>query len=145
MNLATLYSVPLWQGDYPNFDEDKEVFISAIEEYKNQNPSIKKSNIFGYHSPETLHHVSELEPLFQYICQMAFNACQNLDFIECDIAMTSAWLNVNNTRQCMNSEHIHEDTFSGVFYLKVPEGSGSLAINNPSINKRHRHHHPKHC
>jgi len=30
----------------------------------------------------------------------------------------SAWLNINDTRQCMN------DVFSSVFYLKAPEESG---------------------
>ena len=33
------------------------------------------------------------------------------------------------------SEHVHSDTYSGVFYLKAPEGSGKLSISNIALNK----------
>ena len=132
-----IYSVPLWQSEYPEFDEHKEIFLNAIKTFKEENPTkeIPRSNVAGYQSPETLHHVAELRPLFEYICQMAFRAAADLDFIECDIALTSAWLNVNDSRQCMNSEHVHGDVFSGVFYLQAPEGSGKLSLVNPGINR----------
>jgi len=137
MNLMPIYSVPLWQSEYPEFEEHKEIFLNAIKTFKEQNPTkeIPRSNVVGYQSPETLHHVAELRPLFEYICQMAFRAAADLDFIECDIALTSAWLNVNDSRQCMNSEHVHGDVFSGVFYLQAPEGSGKLSLVNPGINR----------
>ena len=35
----------------------------------------------------------------------------------------------------MNSEHVHDRMFSGVFYLQVPEGSGRLVVQNPGINR----------
>jgi len=137
MNLMPIYSVPLWQSEYPEFEEHKETFLNAVKEYKNQNPikETPKSNVFGYQSPETLQHVEELRPLFEYICQMGFKACADLDFIDCDIALTSVWLNVNDSRQCMNHEHVHEDVFSGVFYLKAPEESGKLSLSNPAVNR----------
>ena len=132
-----IYSVPLWQSEYPEFEEHKEIFLKTVKEYKEQNPSKEtpKSNITGYQSPDTLHHVPELRPLFEYICQMCFKACADLDFVDCDIALTTAWLNVNDSRQCMNSEHVHGDVFSGVFYIQAPEGSGKLSIINPGINR----------
>ena len=135
MNLMPIYSIPLWQSEYPEFDEHQEIFLSTVKKYKEQNPSIQKSNIAGYHSPETLQGVEELNPLFTYICQMAYCAIKDLDFNDCDIALTSAWLNINDTRQCMNSEHVHGDVFSGVFYLQAPEESGKLNIRNIGINR----------
>lgn len=136
MNLISIYSIPLWQSEYPKFDEQQEALLKAVADYKEKNPSVEKTNIAGYQSPDTLHHeVEELYPLFEHLCQMAFKACSDLDFIDCDIALTSAWLNVNDTRQCMNSEHVHGDVFSGVFYLKAPEESGKLVLRNPSINR----------
>ncbi len=134
MNIMPIYSIPLWESEYPEFEENKKIFLNAIEVYKEQNSSIEKSNIAGYQSPDTLQKVEDLRPLFEYICQMGLKACSDLDFIECDIAITSAWLNVNDNRQCMNIEHVHNDTFSGVFYLKAPEKSGKLNIINPGIN-----------
>lgn len=135
MNLMSIYSVPLWQSEYSEFEEHKDIFLNVVRKYKEENPSIQKSNISGYHSPETLQSVPELRPLFEYICQMAFNAVADLDFMDCDIALTSAWLNINDTRQCMNGEHVHGEVFSGVFYLHTPEGSGKLVVQNPAINK----------
>ena len=137
MNLTPIYSVPIWQSEYSEFEEHKEIFLTAVKEYKEKNPTKEtpRSNIFGYQSPSTLQGVEELRPLFEYICQMGFKAAADLDFIDCDIALTEAWLNVNDSRQCMNSEHVHGDVFSGVFYLSAPEGSGKLSLVNPGINK----------
>ena len=137
MDLIPIYSVPLWQSEYPDFDEHKEIFFSAVKEYKEKNPTKEKpvSNIAGYQSPNTLHHVQELRPLFEYICQMGFKACADMDFIDCDVALTSAWLNINDSRQCMNVEHVHGDVFSGVFYLSAPQESGKLSVVNPALNR----------
>jgi uncharacterized protein (TIGR02466 family) len=136
MNLMQIYSVPMWQSEYPDFEEHRELFLKAVKEYKKQNPTKETpgSNIAGYQSPSTLQGVEELRPLFEYICQMAFKAVADLDFIDCDIALTEAWLNINDSRQCMNSEHVHGDVFSGVFYLQIPEESGRLVVRNPAIN-----------
>lgn len=132
-----IYSVPLWQSEFPDFEKNKEVFLTTIQEFQKQNPSKEtpRSNVSGYQSPDTVHQISEFAPLFEYICQMAYQASADLNFIDCDVAVTSAWMNNNNTRQCMNSEHIHGDVFSGVFYLKAPEGSGKLSLSNLAINK----------
>jgi len=137
MNLMSIYSVPLWQSEYPEFEEHKEIFLRAVKEYKEENPTREtaKSNVAGYQSPSTLHHVAELRPLLEYICQMGFKAVADLDFVDCDIALTEAWLNINDSRQCMNSEHVHGEVFSGVFYLSAPDESGKLVIQNPGINK----------
>lgn len=137
MNLMPIYSVPLWQSEYPEFEEHKELFLDTIRTYKENTPAKEtaRSNIAGYQSLSTLQGVKELRPLFEYICQMGFKAVADLDFIDCDIALTEAWLNINDTRQCMNSEHVHGEVFSGVFYLKSPEGSGKLVLQNPAINR----------
>jgi uncharacterized protein (TIGR02466 family) len=79
--------------------------------------------------------VPELSPLFEYICQIGLKASLDLDFVDCDIALTSAWLNINNTRQCMNNDHVHQEVLSGVFYLQVPEESGKLVLQNLAINR----------
>jgi len=137
MNLMPIYSTPLWQSEYPDFEEEKETLLKTLKEFKEQTPTKEtpRSNIAGYQSPSTLQQLEELRPVFEYICQMAFKASADLDFVECDIALTEAWLNVNDSRQCMNSEHVHGEVFSGVFYLQAPDGSGKLTISNPGINR----------
>ena len=35
----------------------------------------------------------------------------------------------------MNSEHVHGEILSGVFYLKAPPESGKLVLSNPGLNR----------
>lgn len=134
MELIPVYSTPFWQAEYPDFQEHKEKFLDAASEYKKQNESVEKNNIYGYQSPETLQLNKEFSPLFNYVCLIASRATADLDFIDCDIFMTSAWLNINDTRQCMNYERVGRDVFSGFFHLKVPENSGKIIFHNPGLN-----------
>jgi uncharacterized protein (TIGR02466 family) len=135
MELAQIFSTPVWMSVYPDYEEHKETFLSCVRNFKNNNLQENKSNVSGYHSPETLQTQEELRPLFQYVCEMAIQATQDLNFIDNNIFLTSAWVNFNDTRQCMNSEHVHGEILSGVFYLKVPPESGKLVISNPGMNR----------
>lgn len=137
MILTPIYSTPIWQAEYPDFEENKTQFIQAIRDLKEKYPEGEnKSNIFGYHSLDQIHNEEErIHPLLHYIGEMVMKAAEDLGFISVDVALTSVWFTINDSRQCMNSEHVHTDTFSGVFYLAVPEGSGKLVIQNPGINR----------
>ena len=78
---------------------------------------------------------SRIHPFLHYAGEIVIKAAEDLGFIPIDVALTSVWFNINDSRQCMNAEHTHGDTFSGVFYLKAPEGSGRLVLQNPGINR----------
>jgi uncharacterized protein (TIGR02466 family) len=135
MTLMPIYSTPFWRSELPDFEEQNQTFLQAVRTFKQNNPSVTKSNIAGYHSPDTLQGVPELRPLLEFICSMALQAAEDLNFIECDVFLTSAWVNFNDTRQAMNNEHIHDQTFSGVFYLSAPPESGRLVVYNPGLNR----------
>jgi uncharacterized protein (TIGR02466 family) len=135
MELTPIFATPVWMSVFPDFDNLKEDFLSCVENFKKENTSVEKSNINGYQSPPTLQIQQELGPLFNYICNLCLQATKDLNFIDCDVFLTSAWVNFNDSRESMNTEHIHEETFSGVFYLKAPEGSGKLVLRNPGINR----------
>jgi uncharacterized protein (TIGR02466 family) len=66
---------------------------------------------------------------------MAKQACKDLNFVDCDVYVTTAWSNFNDNRSCMNVEHVHGETFSGCFYLQIPPQSGKLVILNEGINR----------
>jgi len=135
MNLTTIYSTPIWQTEYPEFEEQKKIILDVCKRYRKENPEPdRKSNIGGYQSPRFLHAKEELAPLFNYISAVANSAAEDLNFVERDIFITNSWVNFNDTRQAMNAQHVHGDVFSGVFYLKVPEDSGKLCVINPGIN-----------
>lgn len=136
MELLSIFSTPVWMSVYPDFEEQKETFLTCVRNFKNKNPQgEQKSNIAGYQSPFTLQGEEELRPLFQYVCEMAMQAVQDLNFISNNIFLTHAWVNFNDTRECMNSEHVHGEVLSGVFYLKVPSGSGKFVLSNPGLNR----------
>lgn len=135
MTLMPIFSTPVWSAEFPNFEEQKETFLESVRNFKDKNISVTKSNIGGYHSPETLQGEAELRPLFEFVCSIALKAVEELNLIECDVFLTSAWVNFNDTRQAMNNEHIHDQTFSGVFYLSTPPESGKLVVYNPGLNR----------
>ena len=39
MNLMQIYSTLLWQSEYPEFEEHKELFLASVKEFKEQNPT----------------------------------------------------------------------------------------------------------
>lgn len=136
MELLPIYSTPVWMDAFQDFEENKDTFLSCIRKFKENNPdSEEKSNINGYQSSATLQTQEELASLFNYVCGMAAQATKDLNFIDCDVFLTHAWVNFNDSRECMNTQHIHGETFSGVFYLKAPEESGRLVLVNPGINR----------
>lgn len=135
MELAPIFSIPVWMDVLPDFETQKETFLSSVRQFKERNSKgDTKSNIAGYHSPPTLQGEKKLSPIFEYVCAMALQATQDLNFIESDVFLTSAWVNFNDSRQCMNSQHTHGEVFSGVFYLKIPPESGKLVLVNPGMN-----------
>ena len=136
MELLPIYSTPVWMSVFPEFDDLKEDFLSCVRNFKKNNPeSVEKSNLNGYQSPATLQTQKELAPLFNYICSLCLQASKDLNFVDCDVFLTNAWVNFNDNKNSINTEHIHEETFSGVFYLKAPEESGKLVLKNPGINR----------
>jgi len=133
--MISMYSVPFWQETYPKFEEEKELILKAIEEYKQDYPdSINISNVGGNQTENCLHSKKELESLFTFIYEFANNAADELQFIDRETFITESWANYNDSRQAMHTEHTHGDVFSGVFYLKAPEKSGKLCIRNLAMN-----------
>lgn len=134
MDLMPIYSVPVWQGEYSNLSEEKDKLLTAVEEYKEENPQTTQGNNFnGYESPGFLHEKTDLEGLLTYICEFAGKAAAEIDLVRSKVFISSTWVNYNGKNSFI-APHAHNDVFSGVFYLSAPEGSGKLCIQNPAIN-----------
>lgn len=136
MNIVQVFSTPLWESVLPDFEVHREPFIKAAREFKKENSeSVYKSNLGGsYQSPMTLTKEPAFAPLFEFVAQMGMKAAFDMQFVNTDTYLTAAWVNFNDSRSAVNYDHVHQDTFSGVFYLKAPEKSGKLALTNPGIN-----------
>jgi len=102
MNIIHIFSTPIWNSEFPEFENQKQTFLKAVTEFREQNPQgIDKSNIVGYQSPMNL---------------------------------TNEPRHFNDSRAACNHEHIHSDTYAGVFYLQVPEKSGMISFANSGLN-----------
>jgi uncharacterized protein (TIGR02466 family) len=136
MNIVQIYSTPIWEASLPDFQDFRENFIQVVRDFKETHPDgVNKSNIGGsYQSPMTLTKEPIMAPLFEFVAQMGMKAAFDMQFVNCDTYITAAWVNFNDTRSAVQYDHIHQDTFSGVFYLKIPEGSGKLILTNPGLN-----------
>lgn len=135
MNLIPIFSIPIWESHFPAFDDCKSIFVEKAYDIKKENSDhISKNNILGYQSPFSLTKEPVFNPIYEFICQIARKAIFDMQLVDCDIYLSAAWININDNRSAILCEHIHEDTFSGVFYLKVPKNSGKLIIINSGIN-----------
>ena len=136
MNIIQIYSTPIWEAPLPEFNNFYESFITEVRSFREMNPDgVLKSNLGGaYQSPMNLTTSPLLSPLFEQVVQMAQKAMFDMQFVDCDTYVSAAWVNFNDSRSAIQYEHTHQDTFSGVFYLKVPKGSGRLIISNPGLN-----------
>lgn len=135
MNIVQVFSTPMWESQLPDFSTHKDSILKCVEKFKETYPQgTLKSNINGYQSPMTLTKEPEMAPLFEYVAQMGLKSILDMQMVNSDVYITAAWVNFNKGRNQYNSEHIHQDTFSGVFYLQVPEKSGKLSLTNPGLN-----------
>lgn len=138
MQQIPLFTLPIWQSKMPFYDEqNKEKFLDILSKYKEENPNpYLRNGVNSYQSPGDLHSVEELSSIFdylQYVCSNAFLDL-NLDSDNYQLTLASSWVNYNNSRASANTYHTHNGLFSGVIFLKCPEGSGNLCIFNTGMN-----------
>ena len=132
--MLTPFAIPIWQETLPNFAIKKDRLLRAVDNFVANNPSSEnKSNYRGYQSPPMAQTVPEFAELFDFICAMTVKAATDAGLQYKNITAIG-WVNINNTRQAMNRQHIHDDVFSGICYINAPEGSGKLSIVNPGMN-----------
>jgi len=136
MNITQVYSTPIWNSEFPDFDTHQETFLQSARDFRKKNPDgVNKSNIGGsYQSPMNLTNEPDFSVLFEFVAQMTIKAAFDMQLVQCETYITAAWANFHDTPSAAQYEHVHQDTFSGVFYLKVPKGSGKLVLTNPGMN-----------
>jgi len=89
MNIIQVFSTPIWNSEFPDFQNQKQTFLEAVTEFREQNPEgIDKSNIVGYQSPMNLTNEPRLSPLFEFVAQMGMKANFDNQFVDCDVYLT---------------------------------------------------------
>lgn len=131
-----IFSTAIWKSPLPNFDDHKQVFLSALREKRKLDPTgVYKSNYGGYQSADDLVLCDELSPFFHFLMNVMVPSIIN----DCSMKVSSGmisqcWANFNDKLNTLNMPHTHSGVLSGVFYINLPEGSGKLVLPNKNSN-----------
>lgn len=135
MILNHLFTVPMWNIPIPDFSKKQQIYLDAVYRNREKNPEgLYTHNLNGFQSNFDILHDPSLSDLFNLICAFSEKACFDINSVQPNIYITSAWANINDNKSACNVPHVHGDTFSGVVYLKSPTNSGNLVIENPFSN-----------
>lgn len=127
-----LFAVPLFTVDL-NLDNEK--ILSFCLNQKSKNVGRVCSNINGWQSTDiNLNKVpNDLKNLFELVEKYSFEFSNFSQTRKC-YGLDNAWININRYKDS-NIKHCHPSSlFSGVYYVKVPEGSGNIVFENPAMN-----------
>jgi uncharacterized protein (TIGR02466 family) len=134
-NIEFLFPIPVIMFKY---DYDKDDLIEKLYKYKEtvDEDGVYRSNRGGWHSNYRIHE----DPLFLSFSDALNNkvgeALENCTTRNGRIIMQQAWFNINPPG-AFNMKHTHpECEMSGVLWIKVPEKSGNLIIENPQSHSQ---------
>ena len=111
-----------------NCEELNKNLIKFVYEYQKNNVGQKISNKGGYHTG-----IISNEPIFHEFFNIAkpemLNSLKKINIK--DISVIGSWININK-KHSYNTEHSHpECDLAAVYYIKTPEKSGRIYMNNP--------------
>ena len=121
MQITYFFPSPLWST---KVDFDNDLLERQIYEYQKHQPNQTYSNRGGYQGD--LFHNQD------WVDMVATNCPQRDDKPISDIVVYP-WCNIN-PKGAYNIRHVHNDTnifLSGVYYVKVPENSGTIRFWDP--------------
>jgi uncharacterized protein (TIGR02466 family) len=133
MILESIFVTPMFH-DFLNLDTHE------LEEYalrlQGQGSGRQKSNRLGWQSND-IQQDEEVESLIDTINNKLVEVHQYSGLNKNErLIVDNMWININS-KYSYNRSHIHAKSFfSGVYYIKVPENSGSLNFKNPSELQR---------
>tara|TARA_B100000700_G_C15032696_1_gene851314 strand:- start:638 stop:1204 length:567 start_codon:yes stop_codon:yes gene_type:complete len=120
MEEYSLFSSKVWST---KLNIEKEGLISRIKEFADENPSQRFSNVNGYQG-----HRFDDEELVNGIKNNVPETDEDLGEL-----YVHTWVNIN-PKDAYNMRHTHTNglvLLSGVYYVKVPENSGSIVFHDP--------------
>ena len=123
------FPTPIYIADikHPTLNQELERDILA---WSKQDKGIVRTNVQGWHSTTNMHEL----PQFKKLVDMLY-ACQKTiyeqEYYESEPFLGNMWANINPPGG-MNRAHQHPNSlWSGVYYIRVPENSGKLFIEDP--------------
>jgi uncharacterized protein (TIGR02466 family) len=101
-----------------------------IINWMNQDKGIVRTNVKGWHSPTDMHQRPEFKRLVKALFEAQIKIYES-EHLDSEPFLGNMWANVNPPGG-MNRAHQHPNSlWSGVYYVKAPENSGDLKIDDP--------------
>ena len=98
--------------------------------WSNQDKGVTRTNIKGWHSQTDMN----LKPEFKRLVDLLYEAqgvIYEQEHLDSEPYLGNMWANINPPGS-MNRAHIHPNSlWSGVYYVKAPQNSGQLKIEDP--------------
>jgi uncharacterized protein (TIGR02466 family) len=130
-NQENLFPTPVWGFVLNDHHHQTFDYVDHIKMLAETEPSVKKSNMGGWQSKDTLF---ETEGIFRELGSAITNIAQTVlkDYTSAPVEIKEMWANIN-TKYSSNGSHTHSGILSGVMYFQVPENSGRLILINPAV------------
>ena len=123
------FPTPIYIADikHPTLNQELERDILA---WSNKNKGITRTNIQGWHSDTNMNELPEYAKLVDMLYS-AQRTIYDQEYYESEPFLGNMWANINPPGGS-NRAHIHPNSlWSGVYYVKAPQNSGQLKIEDP--------------
>ena len=131
MNREILFPTPIYMKMVKKHKKLNKDLFPLIKAWSKRDKSEMKTNAGGgWHSPTNMNFKEEYKPLTDELFIMKEEVFKDYG-MEPKPGLGNMWANVNYPGS-YNKQHIHPNSqWSGVFYVKVPENSGDLFVEDP--------------
>ena len=123
------FPTPIYIADikHPTLNQELERDILA---WSNKDKGITRTNIKGWHSDTNMNELPEYAKLVDMLYS-AQRTIYDQEYYESEPFLGNMWANINPPGGS-NRAHIHPNSlWSGVYYVKAPQNSGQLKIEDP--------------
>ena len=124
------FPTPVYIQEVPNAVELNQYLEQKIIQWSQQDKGVSKTNAGGWHSTTDMNRKEEYNPLTKELFKMQEEIFKK-EFLTQKPVLGNMWANINYPGNA-NRPHLHPNSlFSGVYWVKAPEKSGSLMLYEP--------------
>ncbi len=124
------FPTPVYIQEIPNAVELNHHLEQKIIQWSQQDKGVSKTNAGGWHSTTDMNRKEEYNVLTKELFAMQEEIFKK-EFLTQKPVLGNMWANVNYPGN-FNRPHLHPNSlFSGVYWVKTPEKSGSLMLYEP--------------
>jgi len=124
------FPTPVYIKDLPNAIELNQYLEQKLVQWSQQEKGLAKTNAGGWHSPTDMNFKEEYNVLTKELFAVQEEIFKK-EFLTQKPVLGNMWANINYSGN-YNRPHLHPNSlFSGVYWVKTPEKSGSLMLYDP--------------